>query len=71
MSTREVNITNEWLHDHMKKVREHHLSEVQRGRPSDGHHGIVPDLINEILRPRGEPIIEFEWASYPDFVKGE
>ena len=74
MASREVNITSQWLRAHMGTVRMHHGTQMAKFPHmvnNETHRGIVPDLINEILRLRGEPVIEFEWASYPDFVKGE
>ena len=72
MASREVNITNEWLRVHMANVQMHHGAQMAKYPHvinNESHHGIVPDLINEILRLRGEPVIEFEWASFPEFVK--
>lgn len=72
MASREVNITSEWLCDRMQQMKDDRaklLTQYPDHFHKDGHYGIVPDLINEILRLRGEPVIEFEWASFPDFVK--
>ena len=71
MASREVNITSEWLRGRMQLMKDDR-AKLHAQYPDhfhkDEHAGIVPDLINEILRLRGEPVIEFEWSSYPEFV---
>lgn len=63
-----VHISSEWLRKHMEKLHKYHNDLIEQGivRP---HHGIVPDLICEILRLRGEEVPAFDWPHFPDFIK--
>ena len=63
-----VRITTEYLRKKMQQLREQHqVDKLMHGADDSKHLGIVPDMINEILRLRGEAIEEFPWQSFPAF----
>lgn len=68
MTNSRVYISSEYLRQRMEDIKAHHEKLKSVGLISDDQpHGIVPDMINEILRLRGEPTIEFPWAHFPAF----
>ena len=63
-------ISSDYLRQRAKEIRDYHNDLAARypGQFNEqSHHGIVPDMINEILRSRGEAIEEFPWQHFPAF----
>jgi len=63
-------ISSEFLRQRMQEIREHHdrlVVQYPGQFNEESHHGIVPDMINEILRSRGEAMEEFPWQHFPAF----
>jgi hypothetical protein len=65
-----IHISSDWLRERLVVIKEHHDEVVASGIDPD-HHGIVPDLVLEILRLRGEHVPELEYPHFPQFVVTE
>lgn len=61
-------ISTEWLLARLEQLKVYHREEMAQGRPADLHHGVVPDLICEILRQCNVEHEPFDWPSFPTFV---